>query len=60
MKSLKENDVWNLVKLPPGRKLVGSKWVFKKKTGSDGSVKRYKARLVEIWDRLRRNILPSG
>ena len=22
-----ENDVWNLVKLPPGRKLVGSKWV---------------------------------
>ncbi len=24
MKSLEENDVWNLVKLPPGRKLVGS------------------------------------
>ena len=34
------------MKLPPGRKLVGSKWVFKKKTGSDGSVERYKARLV--------------
>ena len=34
------------VKLPPGRKTVGSKWVFKKKTGADGSVQRYKARLV--------------
>ena len=46
MKYLEESEVWNLVKLPPGRKLVGSKWVFKKKTGSDGSVERYKARLV--------------
>ena len=46
MESLKQNDVWDLVKLPPGRKTVGSKWVFKKKTGADGSVQRYKARLV--------------
>ena len=41
-----ENNVWYLVKLPPGRKVVGSKWVFKKKTGSDGAVGRFKARLV--------------
>ncbi len=46
MNSLQENDVWNLVKLPTGRKIVGSKWVFKKKTGADGTVERYKARLV--------------
>ena len=46
IKSLQENDVWYLVKLPPGRKVVGSKWVFKKKTGSDGAVGRFKARLV--------------
>ena len=46
MKSLEQNDVWNLVKLPPGRKAVGSKWVFNKKAGADGSVQRYKARLV--------------
>ena len=38
--------MWDLVKLPPGRKMVGSKWVFKKKTGADGKVERYKARLV--------------
>ena len=43
MKSLNENDVWDLVELPPGRKVVGSKWVFKKKTDS---VQRFKARLV--------------
>ena len=46
MNSLRENDVWDLVNLPPGRKAVGSKWVFKKKTGADGSIERYKARLV--------------
>ena len=46
MKSLKENDVWELVELPKGKKKVGSKWVYKVKTGADGSVERYKARLV--------------
>lgn len=46
MTSLHENDVWDLVELPPGRKAIGSKWVFKKKTGVDGTVERFKARLV--------------
>ena len=46
MKSLKDNDVWDLVPLPAGRKTVGSKWVYKIKTGSDGLIQRYKARLV--------------
>ena len=46
MMSLKENDVWDLVKLPADKKTVGSKWVYKVKTGEDGSVQRYKARLV--------------
>ena len=35
MKSLKENEVWELVELPDGRKTVGSKWVYKVKTGAD-------------------------
>ena len=43
MRSLEENDVWELVELPDGRKAVGSKWV---KTGADGSIEHYKARLV--------------
>ena len=46
MKSLKDNNVWDLVELPSGRKKVGSKWVYKLKTGADGKVERYKARLV--------------
>ena len=46
MKSLKDNQVWELTTLPPGRKAIGSKWVYKVKTGGDGSVERYKARLV--------------
>ena len=46
MKSVQENDVWDLVELPKDRKAVGSKWVFKVKTASDGSIERYKARLV--------------
>ncbi len=46
MKSLEDNSVWTLVNLPSGCKTVGSKWVFKQKTGPDGSVERFKARLV--------------
>jgi hypothetical protein len=46
MKSLKDNEVWELVELPEGRKAVGSKWVYKVKTDADGSIERYKARLV--------------
>lgn len=41
MQSLKENEVWELVGLPEGRKLVGSKWVFKLKTDEDGKIERY-------------------
>ena len=46
MKSLQDNDVWELVDLPEDRKPVGSKWVFKTKTDADGHIERYKARLV--------------
>jgi len=31
--------------LPVGRKLVGSRWVFKVKRNSDGSVEQFKARI---------------
>jgi hypothetical protein len=46
IKSLKEHGVWDLVKLPEGRKTVGCKWIFKVKQDADGNVERYKARLV--------------
>ena len=46
MTSLKTNDVYDLVELPKGRKPVGSKWVYKRKLRADGSVERFKSRLV--------------
>ena len=44
--SLLENKTWELTKLPPGRKAIGSRWVFLIKHRADGSVERYKGRLV--------------
>ncbi|GJU25563.1 hypothetical protein Tco_1164184 [Tanacetum coccineum] len=45
MQSMKDNEVWVLVELPPNGKTVGSKWLFKKKTDMDGAVHTYKARM---------------
>ena len=38
IRSIKANEVWELVKLPKGKKTVGCKWVNKRKVGVDGSV----------------------
>ena len=46
IESLRKNDVWELVDLPKGQRAVGRKWVFKIKTDAEGSVERFKARLV--------------
>ncbi|GJU11970.1 retrotransposon protein, putative, ty1-copia subclass [Tanacetum coccineum] len=43
---MKDNDVWDLVDLPPNSKTVGRKWLFKKKTDTDGAIHTFKARLV--------------
>jgi hypothetical protein len=44
--SLLENQTWDLVPLPSGRKLVRCRWVYRTKSAVDGQVSRYKARLV--------------
>ena len=44
--SMYENQVWNLVNLPDGKKAVRNKWVFKRKTDMNGNLSTYKARLV--------------
>ncbi|RZB99386.1 Pentatricopeptide repeat-containing protein isoform B [Glycine soja] len=40
------NDTWTLVDLPASRTTIGCKWVFRVKENPDGSVNKYKARLV--------------
>ena len=40
------NHTWELVDLPSGCKPLSSKWIFKRKRKVDGSIDKYKARLV--------------
>ena len=44
--ALEFNKTWTLIPLPPHKKAVGCKWVYKFKYRSDGNVERYKACLV--------------
>ena len=46
IKSMKDNDVWDLVPLPEGAKPISCKWIFKTKRDSESDMERYKARLV--------------
>ena len=46
MKALEKNGTWDIVDLPEGKTTVGCKWVFTTKHRSDGSLERYKVRLV--------------
>ncbi|CAI7776895.1 unnamed protein product [Closterium sp. NIES-53] len=45
LKSIEENDTWESVELPEGRKAITSKWLFKIKSDADGKIERFKSRL---------------
>ena len=45
MDSLTSNQTWELAELPPGKKPLHNKWVYRIKEEHDGN-KRYKTRLV--------------
>ena len=46
MEAHRLNGTWEIVKLPPGKRAIGSRWFMKVKTNADGSLDRYKARMV--------------
>jgi hypothetical protein len=46
MTTLDVNVTWELVALPKDKKAIGCKWMYKIKHNADGSVSKYKTRLV--------------
>nr|GEU55251.1 Gag-Pol polyprotein [Tanacetum cinerariifolium] len=44
--ALHQTQTWDLVPLRVGKCVIGSPWVYKIKTKSDGFIERYKARLI--------------
>ena len=46
LQALQANGTWSLTPLPAGKTPIGYRWVYKIKHRSDGSIERYKARLV--------------
>jgi hypothetical protein len=44
--ALMKNKTWHLVPPQPDKNLIDCKWVYKLKRKVDGSIDRYKARLV--------------
>ncbi|KAL0312877.1 UNVERIFIED_CONTAM: Retrovirus-related Pol polyprotein from transposon TNT 1-94 [Sesamum radiatum] len=46
MDSIMGNNTWVLADLPPGCTPLGCKWIFKKKMKVDGTIEKFKARLV--------------
>ena len=65
MTALKQNDTWDLLPLPPGKKVIYSCWVYIMKLNPNGSLALLKARLVtkgyfRWWYWLLGNLLPCG
>jgi hypothetical protein len=46
LESIKKNETFMICDLPGNQKVIGCHWVYKIKQNQDGSVSRYKARLV--------------
>jgi hypothetical protein len=44
--ALEANHTWSLTSLPPGKKPIGCRWVYKIKRHSDGTIEPFKAHLV--------------
>lgn len=48
LNALEKNETWEVVTLPPGKRAIRCKWLFKTKYNPDGTIERYKSRLVVL------------
>ena len=46
IQALEDNGMWIVKPLPPDKKAIRCKWVFRIKYNADGTVERYKVRVV--------------
>ena len=46
LKMIEKNDTWELVDRPQHKQPIGVRWVYRTKLNADGSINKYKARLV--------------
>ena len=46
IKMIEKNHTWKLVDKPQDKEVIGLKWVYKVKHNDDGSINKYKARLI--------------
>lgn len=46
IQALEKNGTWEISNLPKGKQPVGCKWIFNVKYNANGSLERYKAKLV--------------
>ena len=44
--TIERNETWDSTVLPPKKKVIGVKWVYKTKCNVEGKIDRHKARLV--------------
>lgn len=51
IEALEENNTWDITDLPPGKRAINCKWVYKLKWNADGTLDRYKTRLVVCGNR---------
>lgn len=54
--AVEENQTWYVTELPKWKKAIGCKWVYKIKFRADGTIERFKARLVVLGNRQKENV----
>ena len=54
--ALESNHTWDVTDLPPGKKAINCKWVYKLKFRADDTLERYKACLVVMGNRQKEGV----